>query len=250
MRIAVISDIHSNMDALSAVGRDMDQHRVDRIISLGDSIGYGPEPEKVIEWLRRHQVFSVMGNHERALLNDRYLSAFNPGARKALLINREMLSAASLEWIRSLASFYIYRGARFVHGLPPDMVDTYITRESDSRIIHIMTTLKEPLSFVGHTHSLGLYCLEKQGLIKKKFEKTRVFLAKGHRYIISTGSVGQPRDGYNKAKYVIWDSVENHVEPRFVRYDVAAAVKKILAAGIPKRYAAILEGIEPDHDKL
>jgi diadenosine tetraphosphatase ApaH/serine/threonine PP2A family protein phosphatase len=241
MRIAVVSDIHSNMDALDAVETDMHRQRVDQIISLGDNIGYGPEPGLVIDWLWSRNVACIMGNHERALVNPDFLDRFNPAAAKALAINRQLLSREACQWIETLPVFLVFEGARFVHGIPPDMTDIYITRLPDSRIIHAMQALQERVCFVGHTHITGIFQVENHRVEKKKFEKLRVLLANRNRYIINTGSVGQPRDGYNKANYLIWDTAESSVTSRPVSYDVQKTVAKIKAAGIPTLYADLLE---------
>lgn len=241
MRLAVISDIHSNLDAFKAVMDDISKQAVDDVISLGDNIGYGAEPEEIIVNLNRYAISSVLGNHELAILNEDYLKTFNPHARKALVINKNKLSDPAIDYISTLPPCLVRYGCRFVHGVPPDTVTIYIFNEPDQNLIRIMKQLKERITFVGHTHQLGVYELY-QGVLKKKiFLKSTVSLAKSRRYIINTGSVGQPRDGYNEAKYVIWDSARNNVEPRFVSYDYHKAAKKIKKAGIPKRYADLLE---------
>ncbi|MBA3009614.1 MAG: metallophosphoesterase [Desulfobacula sp.] len=241
MRIAVISDIHSNMEAFSAVMADIAIAGVDQVVSLGDNIGYGPEPEQVILALKRQRIFSVMGNHERALVDENFLRPFNPQAKKALMINRQLMSQASIDYLSTLPLFLVHHGARFVHGAPPDLVDRYIFKEKTTCLLHTMDALKEKICFVGHTHELMVYEMVPGGVKKKNFTKSRVFLAKEYKYIINTGSVGQPRDGYNEANYVVWDSVENTIEPRFVSYDIPKVIRKMKKAGIPIQYALLLK---------
>ncbi|MBU0973041.1 MAG: metallophosphoesterase [Proteobacteria bacterium] len=241
MRIAVISDIHSNMEAFSAVLADIAIAGADRVVCLGDSIGYGPEPEQVILALKGHQIPSVMGNHERALVDENFLKSFNPQAKKALMINRQLMSQASIDHLSALPPFRVHQGARFVHGAPPDLVDRYIFKENTTRLSHTMEALKEKICFVGHTHELMVYEMAPGGVKKKNFTKSRVFLAKEYKYIINTGSVGQPRDGYNEAKYIVWDSAENTIEPRFVSYDIPKVIEKMKKAGIPIQYALLLQ---------
>jgi len=156
------------------------------------------------------------------------------------------MSDKSKQYISTLEPCLVKHGCRFVHGVPPDTIARYVFHEPDQKLINIMERLKERITFVGHTHKLAIYELDQGILKKKKFIKMIISLAKTRRYIINTGSVGQPRDGYNKAKYVIWDSAQNTVESRFVSYDYHKAVKKIIKAGIPKRYATSLE----DGEKL
>ncbi len=241
MRLAVISDIHSNLDALSAVLDDISGQSIDETISLGDNIGYGPQPEEVIVHLKRNGISSVLGNHELALLDDNYLRTFNPYAKKALEINKRKLSEKAKKYISSFEPCMVDHGCRFVHGTPPDNITMYLSKVSDTRLVSTMQRLSQDMVFVGHTHQLAVYEFDQGVLEKKKLMKLRVSLAKRARYIVNTGSVGQPRDGYNKAKYVIWDSARNSIEPRFVSYDYHAVMKKMKDAGIPERYARLLE---------
>lgn len=241
MRLAVISDIHSNLDAFKAVLSDISTRCVNDIISLGDNIGYGPEPEEVIVNLKRYDITSVLGNHEIALMDDTYLQTFNPYAKKALRINKNMLSTAALQYISRFKPCLVRHRCRFVHGVPPDTVARYIFNEPDLKLIRIMGRLKQRITFVGHTHESVIYELDQETLKRKVLIKLTVSLAKSRKYIVNIGSVGQPRDGYNEAKYVIWDSDKGTIESRFVSYDYHLAAKKIIQAGIPKQYAVQLE---------
>jgi len=241
MRLAVISDIHSNLEAFQAVMDDISKLSIDDTVSLGDNIGYGAQPEEIIENLERYNISSVLGNHELAILDKDYLKTFGPFARKALKINKKKMSDQALSYIAELPPCLVRYGCCFVHGLPPDNIAKYIFNESKPRLINIMALLKQKISFVGHTHQLAIYELDQGVLKKKKLLKCRLSLAKSSRYIINTGSVGQPRDSYNEAKYVIWDSDRYTIESRFVPYDHNNAAKKIKKAGIPRQYAYILK---------
>ncbi len=241
MRLAVISDIHSNLEAFKAVLRDISSQSVHNVVSLGDNIGYGPQPMEIVTRLKKYSIPSVMGNHELALINEDYLKTFNPKAKKALIINKKILSEIAINYISLLKPCLIKHGCRFVHGMPPDSMTNYIIKESDERIMGIMKRLKQEITFVGHSHQLGIYALNQNRLEKNLSIKKRVCLANDLRYIINCGSVGQPRDGYNEAKYVIWDSVKNTIEPRFVNYDFSVTIDKMKKAGIPKVYATLLE---------
>lgn len=241
MRIAVISDIHSNSDALEAVLKDISIQQVQAIISLGDNIGYGPDPEQVIRLLETHRVLSVLGNHERACLDPIYRHTFNPFALEALQINLRLLSERSMDFIRSLPRVLLRHHARFVHGCPPNSLSTYIFRLSDDRITSIMEQSAERISFVGHTHQSRVYELTPDGLHHKNLSKHIVLLAKTYKYIINTPSTGQPRDGYNKARYLIWDPENHNIEPRVIPYDIQATLEKMKKAGIPRIYTLLFE---------
>lgn len=241
MRLAIISDIHSNLEALESALENIENASVDKIISLGDNIGYGADPEKVIQTIRKKNIESVFGNHELACLEEDHLITFNKRAKKALLINKKSLSDESLEYISNLNPFIIFHNCRFVHGLPPESATKYITYETKEYLIQIMKNLPEQIAFVGHTHHLRLYeyC---NGVAKiENIEKNKLSLDKNSSYIVNTGSVGQPRNKSIKAEYVIWDSAERTIEPRYVTYNNKKAAKKIIKAGIPKIYSERVE---------
>jgi predicted phosphodiesterase len=258
MRTAVITDIHANIDALDAVLADCDSAGATEVIALGDLVGYGHDPEAVIQRLMERKISSVMGNHEMALLEDSYLASFNGEAAKAIRLHREWLSKASMDYIQSLPRVIVRHGARFVHGLPPDSVIHYVSRTPEKRVSRIMELLKERISFTGHTHlmswferhppgledrSHGVPDDEIEGLKRGAFQPEHLSplqLDGMCRYLISAGSVGQPRDGVWHAKYVIWDRETRCIEPRYVVYDNRQAARKIEKRGLPKRFSSKL----------
>ena len=216
MRIAVVSDIHSNVHALCRVLEDISQHQVDRTISLGDNVGYGPDPCGVIQLLKGRNISAVLGNHELALLDTGYRELFRGEAQRAIWHAETLLSRADMAYIAGLPFFLVEFGARFVHGLPPDSVMAYLSRTSDRRLGRIMTHLSQPLSFVGHTHLLAVVQM-RQGIVTRFPMGEKILsLDKAYRYIINAGSVGQSRDGDDRPKYVIWDTEAGTVEPRYV----------------------------------
>ena len=237
MKIAIISDIHGNMEAFEQVSADIERSRVDDIISLGDHIGYGPQPEEVINRIRRRNITALLGNHELALVEPVYLDWFNQAARNSLNITSKLLSPQSIEFIGNLKTHWSAHGCRFVHGFPPDSVLTYLFQLSDETKIQALEHLSEKRCFVGHTHTLDIVSFGRQGLISAKLKEGLNKLDNGRKYIISAGSVGQPRDGNNKAKYLIWDSTEDTVDVKFIDYDIAAVVEKMMAASLPQKHA-------------
>lgn len=237
MKIAIISDIHGNMEAFEQVSADIARSQVDDIISLGDHIGYGPQPEEVIKRIRRQKITALQGNHELALVEPTYLDWFNNAARKSLNITRQLLSPRSIKFLGSLKTHWSAHGCRFVHGFPPDSVLTYLFQLSDQTKIQALERLSEKRCFIGHTHTLDIVSLGRQGLKSNKLKEGLNKLDSRRKYIISAGSVGQPRDGNSKAKYLIWDSTEDMVDVRFVAYDIATVVEKMMAAGLPQKHA-------------
>ncbi|MBU0731191.1 MAG: metallophosphoesterase [Proteobacteria bacterium] len=232
MKTAVISDIHGNLEAFREVLKDIDLQGVARIVCLGDTIGYGPEPEESVQLLRDRRIISVMGNHEMAIISPGYMKRLNESTRKSLRITETLISESTVRYCRTLPHAMVRWGARFVHGSPPGSVTRYMFSPSTEELKRAFDAFEKPLCFVGHTHNLAIFCSagdEFSGNIDMgKFQ-----LEQGRRYIVNVGSVGQPRDGDNHAKYVIWDAEANSVDVRYVPYDIKVTVDKILALGFP-----------------
>jgi predicted phosphodiesterase len=237
MRFAVLSDIHGNLDALREVLRDMDRFRVDQVFCLGDTIGYGPQPEETMQLIQERDIPSVMGNHEMALVKPQLQEWFNPQAQESIRITRTMLSDETLLYLQGLPSSRIIEKFRFVHGCPPNSPFIYLYQLSESRLLEIFRKSIEWIIFVGHTHNLKLISFDGQTVVRKPLRQGIISLSDQSRYIVNAGSVGQPRDGNNAAKYVIMDTLAPSLEVRFVPYDIAAVFRKIIDAGLPKSHA-------------
>lgn len=242
MRRAVISDIHGNLEAFREVLKDIDARGVDAVISLGDNVGYGPDPEGVVELLREREIPSVMGNHEHGLVNPRRRNWFNFTARKALKVTEELLSRQSLEYMSSLPMKIEDRGCHFVHGFPPDSAHEYLFAQDDPELLRVFHTLDSGMFFVGHTHLLELVTFYAGTCSRKEIWRGRQIIESGRRCIVNAGSVGQPRDHDPHAKYVVWDDESRELEVAFVEYDVKKTADKITALGIPENYATRLFG--------
>ena len=234
MRLAIISDIHGNLEAFKEVLADIDRSRIDGLACLGDNIGYGPEPEQVIDLVRERDIPCVMGNHELAVLEVKYLDWMNTTARQSLVMTRELLSADSIEYIGTLPPAMTYHGSLCVHGAPPDSVVTYLFQLSTAQLEEAFRAMEEKICFLGHTHRLLIVSFDGNELVRAPLGNGSVSLHKDHQYIINVGSVGQPRDGNNNAKYVIWDMDSHSIEVRFVPYNIAATARKIIELGFPE----------------
>ena len=243
MRIAVLSDIHANMDALERVLADVDRSDADAVYCLGDSIGYGSEPEQVIRSLRRRRIPSVVGNHELAAIDPQFLAWFNPAARQSLKKTFALLSDESLAWIQGLPRYISAHGCRFVHGFPPDSPTLYLFQMESRRKQEILAALPEQVFFVGHTHLLDIITCDGGTVSGFDFRIGPNPLPPKLKYLVNIGAVGQPRDGDPRAKYVIWDTAARLLDIRCVPYDASAAAAKIRAAGLPESHARRL--LEP-----
>ena len=237
MRLAVISDIHGNWDALAAVLTDIDATGPDAVFCLGDCIGYGAEPERVIQTLRQRGIPSTRGNHEQAVLEPDRLEWFNLLARKSLVRTAEMLSGEALQLIAEFPAFLTSHGCRFVHGFPPESVTTYHFEVPSGERRRIIKSMTEKICFIGHTHDLTLITYDGRSLANTSLGAGRVDLLPNQQAIVCVGSVGQPRDGDKNAKYIIWDADAATLEVRYIGYDIGAATEKIISAGLPRAHA-------------
>lgn len=236
MRLAVIADIHGNGQALDAVLQDIERQQAGGIISLGDTIGYGPEPDRVVSTLVARHLPSVQGNHELALIDDDYFRMLNPIAQQSLLLTRELLSPQNLNWLGGLPVLFIQADARFLHGCPPASPTEYLYDPSPIRLWRIFSSYPETICFVGHTHQLNMFKRTASGEVSSHaIADGTIELDETCRYLFICGSVGQPRDHLdNRAKYGIWDDERRTVEIRAVAYDVANTVRSLREQGFPE----------------
>ncbi len=237
MKIAIFSDIHANLDAFRQVWNDIDINDIDAEFCLGDNIGYGPQPEEVLQVLQTEAIPSVVGNHEMACIDSTILNWFNPAASESLKKTMQMLSPASLKFISGLPKSMVAHDCRFVHGFPPDSPIIYLFQVSRKNVCQYMSQMKERICFIGHTHELRIIEFDGEKCVSDLLKQGMIQLKGKCKYIVNVGSVGQPRDGDNHAKYVIFDIDKDVIEVRFVPYDIKKVVRKILAAGLPEVHA-------------
>jgi predicted phosphodiesterase len=237
MRLAILSDIHGNLEAFTAVRTDIERQGLDGVICLGDMIGYGPDPEDVIQGVRNLQCRTVLGNHEAALLSGKARGWMNFQARENSIRTEELLSEESLIYCGNLPSFLNAGTAWFVHGYPPDSVFTYLFNLPDRKIEELFAASGTEVYFVGHTHDLQLVSQRQGKVCRSSLTQGRIHLEKDKKYIINAGSAGQPRDGDNRAKYLIWDDETWALDVLFIPYDIRKTIKKIQARGFPDSYA-------------
>jgi diadenosine tetraphosphatase ApaH/serine/threonine PP2A family protein phosphatase len=230
VRIAVLSDIHGNLEALEAVLADADRSGADTLYSLGDIVGYGPSPAACVELVRRRAAVSLTGNHDAAVVGLTPLDEFNEFARWAVMWTMSHLEPEQMKYLRSLP--YVHRKPEFVlvHASPVEPERWhYIHGMAD--VDECFAAFKERLCFVGHSHRPGVYAIGEEGRVERHGAGER--LLPGLRYLTNVGSVGQPRDRDPRASYVVYDSSGEHIEVRRVVYPVAKTQERMRAAGIP-----------------
>ena len=236
MRLAIISDVHGNLAALEQVLADLEGRPAEVVVSLGDQVGYGPQPVECLDLLARRGVHRMLGNHELGLIRPEYRSWFNPQALKALMATAGLVGEAEMELMRALPTYMDVDGCRMVHGAPPDSVTTYLFELDDAQIPLALDQASARVCFVGHTHDLELISEQDGRIWRASLAQGEILLDPARRHIVNVGSVGQPRDGTNHAKYALYDTASHRLEIRFVSYDIAATVKMIEERGLPAVY--------------
>lgn len=237
MKTAILSDIHGNLEALDAVMSDLEEFSPKQIVCLGDLIGYGPDPEAVINKVAEHEISCVLGNHEAALSSDNALRWLNFMARENNIATKALLSDQSLEFCATLPRSISFEESSFVHGCPPDSILKYLYTLRDDDITALVERLPEKRFFVGHTHDLQLITVSGSEITRTKLTEGMLTFNDESRYFVNVGSVGHPRDGNGKAKYVIWDSSNGTLLVRAIPYPAEVTAEKIISRGFPKAYA-------------
>jgi len=235
--IAIVSDIHANIDALSAVLKDIAEQRCFSIFCLGDTIGYGPEPAACVQYMREYAPINLMGNHEAMFL------ATQPKGKKSLkpdelgdlwppleLCHRQ-LGAKEAKWIAELPLVVPVSEMELVHGSlhePPTF--GYIINNSLAK--EHFAQQKTRVSFYGHTHIPSVWEEKGKKITRHKPGEDAVALNPDCRYAIGVGSVGQPRDDDPRACYIIYYPGSERVEFRRISYDIKKAQARFLEAGL------------------
>ena len=233
MRIVVVSDIHSNLVALDAVLAKVGS--VDAVWHLGDVVGYGPEPDAVVERLTGLGAVGVRGNHDSAAVGGNEIDWFNPDARAAMEWTRGAISATTRDWLDALPKRRAEDRFTLVHGSPRDPVWEYVTSASIAKASLSAIATRHGLH--GHTHVPIVYT-EVDGRLRTLEPRAgnSVALDQG-RMLLNPGSVGQPRDGDPRASYLVLDLAAETAAWGRVAYDVEAVGRSMLAAGLPIRLA-------------
>jgi diadenosine tetraphosphatase ApaH/serine/threonine PP2A family protein phosphatase len=231
VRIAIISDIHSNLEALTEVLKALEQSRIDRVVSLGDVVGYGASPNPCCELVRSVAEVTLLGNHDAAVSGRMDYSFYYDAARHALDWSASVLSPENLGWLRSLPFTYRIGDVGFSHGSPldPRAYEYIFALEQARELTPFVNDLPE-VTFIGHSHLCKAFAIgstDVNDVVAQKFG-----IRKGYKYIVSVGSVGQPRDYDNRACYVVYDTESRLVEYVRVEYDIDASAQKIFEADL------------------
>jgi len=235
LRYGILGDIHSNPTALEAVLASMASDGVERFVSVGDLVGYGADPNGVVDRVRGLDPIVVAGNHDHAAAGRFEPDDFNPFAKAALFWTREALGESQRAFLESLPLTAVDDRVTVAHGTV-DHPEAFQYIDSPHDAIPSLEAMKTPVAFVGHSHvpvaflvrrgqSEGIWC---------DLRPTEIDLRDVDRALVNVGSVGQPRDRDPRAAYGLYDSEAKRVWIRRVPYDVEQEAQRILRAGLPR----------------
>jgi len=230
MLLAVLSDIHGNLEALEAVLADLERHRPAALACLGDFVGYGASPNECVALLSPRCEAAIAGNHDLAAIGKLRLGGFNSDAASAARWTDGALTAETRTYLESLPYTVAWRGARLVHASPAEPEEWhYVLSPHDAELE--FASFEEPLCLIGHSHYPGAF--ESDGSRVQYSRAAEIKLEKKRRYMVNVGSVGQPRDGDPRAAYLLWDDREHLLSHVRVAYDIDSAMRRIQQAGLP-----------------
>jgi predicted phosphodiesterase len=235
MRYGIFSDVHSNLEAFEVVVDSYKKERIDKFIFLGDIIGYGANPSQVISLLKTLNPVVVAGNHDWAVIDKFSIKYFNIYAREAIIWTKNNLKKEDFSYLHTFKIIHKENNFICVHASPKQPHEfNYIWNVADAWENFFL--FKEKICFIGHSHKKEGFFLEEKGEIFY-LQKDQIRLNYHGKYIINVGSVGQPRDGDNRACFCIYDSDENLVIFRRIEYNIKKAADKILKQGLPSLLA-------------
>lgn len=226
MRYGIISDIHANLEALEATLRYLERCKIDQIICLGDIVGYGANPNECCTLVRQNATYTILGNHDAAVAQRMDYGFYRLSARRALDGHRQALDEHNLNWLKELPYIAHQVDSSFCHASPVE----YETFKYIFGVEHMNPLIEDYQSqpfvtFIGHSHLCKCFFYNDQ--YAEEILNTRFHLVNGYRYVITVGSVGQPRDHDPRACCGIYDSEYGEFEYVRVSYDIRSAAQKI-----------------------
>ena len=248
MRIGIVSDIHGNLEALEALLLELKSNAVDYMIHLGDLVGYNANPRECLHIIQKEQVICVLGNHDLAVFEPRTAESFNVLAHQALSYSRRELFPQDVRFLQNLPRVEVLWDQYLICHGTPENVETYIVNMFQAK--RIFNLLKKSydgirICFFGHTHVQKMWISDERGKVfSPPSLPDTVSLEPDNLYLINPGSIGQPRQKDNRARYLVFDSDRGTIHFKAVAYDIEKAQRKIIQARLPEYLALRLqEGI-------
>lgn len=237
MRLGIFSDVHANIEAMSAVMDAFRTESIDAFYCLGDVVGYGASPNECADLVRSVAKVTILGNHDAAVAGRMDYSYYYEAARQALDAHAAVLSRENMEWLRGLPYKHELNevGLHLCHGSPLRLEEfEYIFAPEQARECFSIWDELAPLTLIGHSHLCKVFAL-KRGEVTE-LPPGQFTLREGYKYIVSVGSVGQPRDYDPRASYTVFDTEARRFEFKRVEYDIEAAASKIFAANLEQNF--------------
>ena len=235
MRIGIFSDVHSNLEALEAVLGAFGGEKIDRYICLGDTVGYGADPQTCCDLVRTHAAVSIVGNHDAAVAGRMDYSYYYEAARNALDLHTSRLSQENITWLRTLPYEHREQELSFCHGSPLNLEEfEYIFAVDQAQQLLSCYEDCARVTFIGHSHLCKAFALSPTEV--HEVVATRFTIRENYKYVISVGSVGQPRDYDPRASYTIFDTDEMVFEFKRQAYDIESAANKVFATDLERNF--------------
>lgn len=243
MRYGIISDVHGNIEALTASLKSLEKESIDEYMCLGDVVGYGANPEECSRIVRETVKVCILGNHDAAVGGRMDYSYYYDAARHALDWCKQQVSDETLEWLRGLPYKHRVGPVEFTHGSPiqPEEFEYIFTREKAKELLPHHEGLAD-VTFIGHSHLTRSFALSKQEAYNVRGPEFT--LRTDHKYIITAGSVGQPRDYDPRSCCCVYDTETRAFRYIRTEYNIEAQMNKIIGAGLAYNFGArLLVGI-------
>ena len=238
MRLGILSDIHANYEALGATVEAFKSESIDRYYCLGDTVGYGGSPNECSDLVRDLVVATILGNHDAAVAGRMDYSYYYEAARHALDLHAQLLSEENMRWLKGLP--YQLKlddiGVHLCHGSPVRLEEfEYIFAPEQARECLPLYDQLGHITLIGHSHLCKVFALTPNSV--EELPPVDFELAADRKYIVSVGSVGQPRDYDNRASYTVYDSDKKRFEFKRIEYDIETAAEKVLRAKLERNFA-------------
>lgn len=238
MRLGIFSDVHANHEALSAVLESYRSEHIDAYYCLGDTVGYGGSPNECADLVRATTKATVLGNHDAAVAGRMDYSYYYEAARHALDAHAALLSAENMAWLKALPYQLELEAIEVLlcHGSPVRLEEfEYIFAPEQARECLAIWDRIGHLTLLGHSHLCKVFALTRTSV--EELPSADFDLEADKKYIVSVGSVGQPRDFDNRASYTVYDTEAKHFEFKRVEYDIELAADKVLRGRLERNFA-------------
>ncbi len=235
MRLGIFSDVHANIEALTAVVEQYRELGIDRYVCLGDTVGYGASPNECCDLVRSLNPVAVLGNHDAAVSGRMDYNYYYEACRQALDYHASILTEENMAWLQSLPYEVREEQRSYCHGSPVNLeAFEYIFSVEQARALLPHFDELATITFVGHSHLCKAFALSREdvyAVVAKEFE-----IRPGFKYIIGVGSVGQPRDYDPRASYTVFDTEARVFRYLRAEYDVDRAARKIFEANLERNF--------------